>query len=189
MRQVRLFGTTAVVVNGTSLLAGDALGDDRSRRLLARLALASPAPVPLARLERNLGRATLLRRDAATLAHALGTPGLVVEQEDGWLLRPGWARVDVQAAHALFARAASAPPTTALAVVLRALRSCCTATLLASEDDTLPWVASARARHDRALRDALVRAAAAAKVLHDDELAAELMARALTGAPLQRRAG
>ncbi|QKE85212.1 hypothetical protein [Arthrobacter sp. NEB 688] len=189
MRLVRLFGTTAVVVTDTTLLTGDALGDDRSRRLLARLALAAPGPVPLARLERDLGRPTLLRRDAATLAHALGAPGLVVEQDDGWMLRPGWARVDVQVAHALFARAVTAPPTTTLALVLRALRSCCTATLLASEDDAAPWVLEARTRHDRLLRDALVRAAAAARVLHDEELADDLLARALTPAPAHRRAG
>ncbi|MBM6398918.1 hypothetical protein [Phycicoccus sonneratiae] len=185
MRLVRLFGTTTVVVAGTTLLAGDALGDERSRRLLARLAVATPAPLPLERLERDLGTPLQLRRDAARLAHALGDPGLVVEQADGWLLRPGWGRVDLDVAHALFARAAAAPPTTALALVLRALRSCCTATLLASEDGAAPWVREARARHDRVLRDALVRGAAAARVLHDDELADELLGRVVGATPVE----
>ncbi|MBD3782554.1 MAG: hypothetical protein IE926_06285, partial [Micrococcales bacterium] len=67
---------------------------------------------------------------------------------------------------------------TTLALTLRALRSFGGA-LLASEGQAT-WAVRAREAHEAALRDALVRAAAAATALHDHELANDLLARVQT---------
>lgn len=177
MPEVRLCGTTTVVTP-TGGLTGDALGGPRARRLLGRLALVDGAPVREHDLVADLGPTDRLRADAAALAEALDEPGLVVADESGWRLAPGWAVVDHVVARRLLDRAARTGPSTTLALTLRALRSFGGA-LLASEGQAT-WAVRAREAHEAALRDALVRAAAAATALHDHELANDLLARVQT---------
>ncbi len=174
MPEVRLCGTTTVVA-ASGELTGEALGGAGARRLLGRLALVDGAPVPERQLVADLGPLDRLQADAAVLAVALDLPGVVVVDPAGWRLPPGWAVVDYAVARRLLDRAARTGPSTTLALTLRALRSS-GGVLLASEGGSA-WAVRAREAHEAALRDALVRAAAAATALHDLELAAGLLAR------------